>query len=111
MKRFSVCLALLLSFGQGAALAQVRTQPKIAEGFYWGGPEWGIQVLSNTFRYSDEAVRLEWRPTTELILVKPGIVCWKDKAERCDYYCNPKIVPLPNPRSQLACTKNGWGRG
>jgi hypothetical protein len=77
---------------------------RIPNGFYTpGAVDSVLEVRGNKYRAIDEQGTHPWRSTSELVLIKKGVI--EERSHRGSYYCSsyPK-----KSNSSYVCARNGW---
>jgi hypothetical protein len=103
--RLSTMLILFSLLTPLAALAG-----KIPDGIYWQGPVDGfLEVRGNKYREADEQGTYPWKSTSELVLIKKGVIEQRSYGGRA-YHCSSSSHPQKGSASYV-CTRNGWKKG
>jgi hypothetical protein len=100
--RLSTMLILLSLLTPLAALAG-----KIPDGIYTPrATDDALEVRGNKYRPLDMEGTYPWQSTSNLVLIKKGVV--EIRSHRGTYYCSsyPK-----NTKFTYVCTRNGWKKG
>ncbi|BAY27526.1 hypothetical protein NIES2100_73510 [Calothrix sp. NIES-2100] len=85
----------------GSVCAVASEISEISEGLYWlGNTDQGLEIKGSAYRYYDEEASHQWRPISELKLIKNGVIY-----DGKNYWCLSTLIP----QNQLGvCSANGW---